>query len=77
MKKEDILNNYVENIKQLGKELIDNAEAIVYDKIPMIREIEIYTKITSGEISTWDLHYSYMSNISKLDSKKTQSKRKT
>ena len=69
MKKEDILNNYIENIKQLGKELIDNAEAIVYDKIPMIREIEIYTKIVPGEISTWDLHYSYMTNISKLDSK--------
>ena len=67
MKKEDILNKYVEQLKQLGQELIDNAEAIVYDKIPMIREIEIYTKIAPEEIPTWDLHYSYLTNINKLD----------
>ena len=67
MKKEDILKVYVANIKQLGKELIDNAEAIVYDKIPMIREIEIYTKMVPNEMATWNLHYSYITNISKLD----------
>ena len=70
MKKEEILNYYVESIKQLGQELIDNAEAIVYDKIPMIREIEIYTKLSPDEIPTWDLHYSYLTNISKIDNNK-------
>lgn len=67
MKKEEVLKEYVKNIKQLGQELIDNAEAIVYDKIPMIREIEISTKIVPDEVGNWNLKYSYLIGIDKLD----------